>query len=326
MGMSVTTSKELIRCSICNKIVPKQQYCPKCGKLLIKNYKGSIPKAKDPSHSKKEEKTNTEDETSESEQLENLNEKLLALENGRKKAIEEESKQIDLILEKDEEEKEEDVVIGGASMAKTMESKDIFLDDNSLNIVDVEVADQFVYTPDKYTMDAVQKLAKNVRFQAHLVKMLKDEEMNEETFIGLYKGLADDTHRLIQRRGETVQEIDSSIGGYQNTIKIAQQGMKLLDIRRSIDDVSEEEYKVKSAAFKWDLNHYGQKIKSEESKANYLRNLGSLIEADELNSLIDDVNDSLNVLSKLSVSDGTRKMLDISMKEALTLLKETNSF
>ena len=39
MGMSVTTSKEFIRCSICNKVVPKQQYCPKCGKLLIKNYK-----------------------------------------------------------------------------------------------------------------------------------------------------------------------------------------------------------------------------------------------------------------------------------------------
>ena len=47
MGMSVTTSKELIRCSICNKVVPKQQYCPKCGKLLIKNYKSPVSKTKE---------------------------------------------------------------------------------------------------------------------------------------------------------------------------------------------------------------------------------------------------------------------------------------
>ena len=186
-------------------------------------------------------------------------------------------------------------------MVKTLESKDILLDDHDVNGVDVNIGDQFVFTPDKYTMDAVQKLAKNVRYQAHLVKMLRDEEMNEETFLGLYKGLADDTRRLIQRRGEAIQEIDSSIGSYENTIKIAQQGMKLLDIRMSIDDASEEEYNVKSAAFKWDLNHYGHKIKTEESKANYLRNLGALIDADELETLIDDVNDSLSVSSKLAL-------------------------
>ncbi len=44
MEMPLNENKEMIRCSICNKVVPKQQYCPKCGKLLIKNFKNTPSK------------------------------------------------------------------------------------------------------------------------------------------------------------------------------------------------------------------------------------------------------------------------------------------
>jgi hypothetical protein len=317
--MSANMSNELIRCSICNKVVPKQQYCPKCGKLLIKNYKGPAFKAKESSQEKKNQKPVEEKvDKDESSELEKLREQMKKIEDERREAIEEESKSIDLIIGE-----KEDLLISGDPMVKTLDSKDILID--KVEEVAINIGDGFVYTPDKYTMDTVQKLTKNVRYQSRLVKMLSEKEMNEQTFLGLYKGLADDTHKLILRRNEVIEEIDSSVDGYENIIKVAQQGMKLLDIRMAIDDASEEEYKVKSAAFKWDINNYKNKIKTDEAKSNYLRNLGALINAEELESLIDDVDDSLNLLPKINVSDETKHKINSSMNEALSLIKETNA-
>ena len=318
MGMSVNMSNELIRCSICNKVVPKQQYCPKCGKLLIKNYKAPSLKAKESAPEKRNQKPVEKIDNGESMELEKLREQMKKIEKERREAIEEESTPIDLIIG---EEKEE--LISGETMVKTLDSKDILID--KVEEIAINIGDRFVFTPDKYTMDTVQKLTKNVRYQSRLVKMLGEKEMNEETFLGLYKGLADDTHKLILRRNEVIEEIDSSIDGYENIIKIAQQGMKLLDIRMAIDDASEEEYKVKAAAFKWDINNYSNKIKTDEAKANYLRNLGALVNAEELESLIEDVDDSLNLLQKNNVSDETKQKINSSMKEALSLIRETSA-
>jgi hypothetical protein len=299
--------------------VPKQQYCPKCGKLLIKNYKNPTSKTKLPEDAKNiEEPVKKEEDTT--EQLETLREKIKMMENSRKKAIKEEKKSEEVIFEPEESES----IVGDAFMVKTLESKDIVLDDDVRGL-DLHLESELGFTPDKYTMDTVQKLAKNIKYESHLVKILSEDGMNEETFLGLYKNLIEDTHRLILRRSEIIREIDSSMGNYEYIIKTAQQGMKLLDIRVSIDDASEEEYKVKAAAYKWDINHYDNKIKFEEARANYLRNLGSLIDAEELDTLIGDVNESISKAGKLNVSEETRGKIQSSMKEALNLLKDFSS-
>jgi hypothetical protein len=317
MSMSASAPKELIRCSICNKVVPKQQYCPKCGKLLIKNFKNPPVKDKETDQEKNAPNQIEEETTNNTEQLDILRTKFKKSEEDRRENLEKESMEGDMLSGSKKEEKASE-----ENMVKNIEINDIVLDDTE-NIKEAGV-NGFVFTPDKYTVDTVQKIAKNVRYESYLVDLLKSDEMNEETFLGLYKGIADDTHRLIQRRGEIITEIETAIKTYKSTITAAQHGMKLLDIRKSIDDASDEEYKVKSAAFKWDINHYGGKISSEEQKASYLKNLGSLIDSRELDDLISDVNSSIGIASKLNVSEEVKGKIQTSMREALSLLKETS--
>ncbi len=182
----------------------------------------------------------------------------------------------------------------------------------------------FSFKPDKYTVETVQKIAKNVKYMSYLVNLLKEDEIAEDTFLGLYTGIADDTHKMIVRRGELIEEIEGAIKGYSSTISSAQQGMKLLNIRKSIDDASDEEYKVKAAALKWDIDNYGRRINEEEQKADYLKNLGSLIDSDEVDKLTNDVHNSTNTLVKLDIKDSVKDKIRDSMQEALTLLKETS--
>ena len=67
------------------------------------------------------------------------------------------------------------------------------------------------------------------------------------------------------------------MNGYKSTVLSAQQMTKLLDLRKSLDDVTEE-YKVKAAALNWDDNHYEEGISEGQLKADYLRSLGGLIQ------------------------------------------------
>ena len=309
MGMAANVNKEFIRCSICNKVVPKQRYCPKCGKLLIKNMKNSPSKEEETDMEKATLKKLVEEvETSPTEQLENLRQKIKSSENERREIIDNESIENDLLIGV---EKDGVVIAGEGPLASTIES-------------DMIGGENLVFTPDKYTLETVQKIAKNVKYESYLVKLLKDAEITEEIFLGLYNGIADDTHKLILRRGEIIAEIETAMKGYRSTIVSAQQGMKLLNIRRSIDDASEEEYRVKAAALKWDIDNYTNRINEEEQKATYLKNLGRLIDTKELEELTNDANNCMNVLSKLSVSDVLKGKIKNSMQEALSLIRETN--
>ena len=324
MGMTVNVTKELIRCSICNNIVPKQRYCPKCGKLLIKTIKNTPLKVEEPVTEKPSpEKADEEVENSPVEQLEKLREKIKNSENERRESIDHESSDNDLLTGVEQDKM---VKNGDEYMVRNKESKDIVIndDDESINFSSAE-GEVFAFTPDKYTAETVQKTAKNVRYESYLVNLLKEDEITEETFLGLYNGIADDTHKMIMRRGEIITEIETAVKGYRSTIISAQQGMKLLDIRKSINDASEDEYQVKAAALKWDIDNYGRRVNEEEQKATYLKNLGKLIDSKELNNLISDVNNSLNILSKLNVSEDAKSKIHNSMREVISLLKETDS-
>ena len=324
MEMPLNDNKEMIRCSICNKVVPKQQYCPKCGKLLIKNFKNTQSKAEtaDTQKSSLENPVKVAT-TSPMEQLDKLRQKIRNSENVRKEIIENEPINNDLLSG----EKADGVRIEGENpMVRNTESKDIVIEEGESEAIHFDSIEgkNFSFKPDKYTVETVQKIAKNVKYMSYLVNLLKEDEIAEDTFLGLYTGIADDTHKMIVRRGELIEEIEEAIKGYSSTISSAQQGMKLLNIRKSIDDASDEEYKVKAAALKWDIDNYGRRINDEEQKADYLKNLGSLIDSDELDKLTNDVHNSTNTLVKLDIKDSVKDKIQDSMQEALTLLKETS--
>lgn len=323
MNMAVGETKELIRCGICNKVVPKQQYCPKCGKLLIKNWKNSTLKvAAVDTENISPKKSVEESAPGPTDRLEKLREKIRKSEEVRIENLASESNDSDLLIDVDSE----DVVITSEeSIVKKTESKDIVLEDSGsdeLKITSIE-EDSVDYKPDKYTLETVQKIAKNIKYESYLVGLLKEDEIAQDAFFRLYHGLSDDTHKMIVRREELIAEIDEKIGNYRSTVGSAQQGMKLLNIRKSINDASDGEYKVKAAALKWDIENYGSRITEEEHKANYLKNLGSLIDVEELELLTNDVNNCTNIIAKLNVEEKFKEKIKDSMKEALAVLKET---
>jgi hypothetical protein len=108
-------------------------------------------------------------------------------------------------------------------------------------------------------------------------------------------------------------------------VQSAQQGLKLLDLRRSFDDCSNEEYTVKAAALNWDINHYEKKTSEGQMKADYLRSLGGLIQIDEVNDLKDIVAGCMEASSMKHINDSIREKIKKAMQEASSILKEVYS-
>ena len=59
-------------------------------------------------------------------------------------------------------------------------------------------------------METTPNVAQNVKDVSSLVNLLKEDEMNEDSFLELYNGMADDAHKLTIRRGELITEIGGS--------------------------------------------------------------------------------------------------------------------
>lgn len=303
--MAVTVTKGLVRCGNCNSLVFKQRYCPKCGKVL-----SSSIKKDETDMDKKSSKPVEEIEfvTSSTEQLEKLRQKNKKIENERLAIINEESNDKDLFIG---DENENAVITTDAN------------EEEKLN--EEYSSGSYDFSPDKYTLETVQKIAKNVKYESYLVHLLKEGDITKESFVGLFSGMAEETHRLIQRRGELISEVEDTLKGHREIVEKAQQGMKLLDIRRSIEDASEEEYTVKAAALNWDIDHYHSKMSEEEQKATYLKNLGRLLEHSELEKLLSYVDNNVEIITKLNVNEDLKGKIKNSLGEVLTLLKETKN-
>jgi hypothetical protein len=98
--------------------------------------------------------------------------------------------------------------------------------------------------------------------------------------------------------------------------------MKLLDLRKSLDDVTEEEYVIKAAALNWDIDHYGKKISDGRLKAEYLRSLGNIIPVDEVNELTKIAGKCIETSSIKYISESTREKIKKAMQEASSILTD----
>jgi hypothetical protein len=178
------------------------------------------------------------------------------------------------------------------------------------------------YTPDPYTKEIVEKMAKQVKYEVNIVQLFKDGQVPEEIFMRLFHSMVDVISGLMARREEVVNELNGLMKGYESTVLSAQQGMKLLDLRKSLDDVTEEEYVIKAAALNWDISHYGQRISEGRLKAEYLRSLGNLIPVEEVNDLKKIADSCMEASSMKHISEGTREKIKKAMQDASSILNE----
>ena len=324
-SMESNRTIEIVQCLNCNSIVPKRLYCRKCGKVLLDATTKTLSESlinNEYYASNGENELDVDIKSSLNfnhksayEQLKTIRNEPKIIEDYRTAGIGVTSRVNKKLLEKNDEieisyikeniiSQSHEIVEKQVSMKTEKESKG--------------------YSPDLYVKQIVEKMAKSVKYEVNLVQLLKEGQMTEEIFTRLFNGLVDETHRLIFRREQSINEIVSLMNCYKSTVLSAQQGMKLLDLRKLIGDASEEEFIVKSSALNWDMLNYGKKILDGHQKSDYLKYIGKLIPEEELKELENIANNYLEDANPIMVSKATQERIMKAMQEAASVLREAS--
>ena len=314
--MATESDVENIQCTKCNKVVPKQDICPECGQVLEATLivpPKTTDKIEDQPTSRTLNFLQFRHEFKKEKTAQNLQTQSQEVKNPPQKSVKNDAPTI---------------MENAVPEIEKITSQKVEPVETELNKVSDEEKpsahniDYSPYTPDPYTKELVEKLVKQLRYEVNLVQLFKEGQVQEEIFTHLFNGMTDEIPSLIARRGEATKELSGLMNVYKSVVQSAQQGLKLLDLRRSFDDCSDEEYKVKAAALNWDLNHYGLKISEGQMKADYLRSLGSLIQVDEANDLKDIAASCMDASSVKHVNDSCREKIKKAMQEASYILNE----
>ena len=71
----------------------------------------------------------------------------------------------------------------------------------------------------------------------------------------------------------------------ENELNEARLSLEELEMRRKIRDVSDEEYRLKMPALKWDIEHHEEGLRVKKAKITFLHDLNSVLSEDEIADL-----------------------------------------
>jgi len=178
------------------------------------------------------------------------------------------------------------------------------------------------FAPDPLTKEVMENLAKNITLKIRLVRLLRDGSVKEETFNKLFNSYVDQGRIWVGRRDEIIRRFRADIEIMELSLVAARKDFELLEIRRSIGDANEEEYKVKGPAYRWDIEHLDGEIKNRKAGILYVENLKKLVPDEEIQELqrMAEINYS-NLDDIETITPDTLANVKEALAEALNILQ-----
>jgi hypothetical protein len=169
------------------------------------------------------------------------------------------------------------------------------------------------YVPDPLSKDLMENIAKNLSLRMKLVKLYREGVMKEETFTKLFEQYTGEGKIWTSRRDEMLRKLATEIEEIESAYVNASESLELLEIKKSIGDVSDLEYLAKVPAYRWDVDHFDFLVAEKRNKIAYLEDIGVILTTGEL--------EELRKLASLQYN--TVDALQISNEESLSSIKES---
>jgi hypothetical protein len=189
-----------------------------------------------------------------------------------------------------------------------------------------EVAEPaLAFEPDPVIREVMENLAKNISLKIRLVSLLMDGDVKEETFNRLFEGYAARGERLINSRNETLERIRFDLDNMEGALDEAKLGLEELEIRRSIGDASEDEYRAKAPAFEWDISQHNDEVTRKKGEIAYLDNLAYVMsgeDMDELKEMAETCHEAVDgIAGSEMIGSEMAARIKVTLEEAIDCLK-----
>jgi hypothetical protein len=190
----------------------------------------------------------------------------------------------------------------------------------------VEVESEVVavpeHEPDPVVREVMGNLAKNISMKIRLVDLLRTGGVKSEIFSKLFDSYMARGELLMNSRSEMLERVRYDLGSMEGALHEANEGLEELDIRRAIDDVSEEEYAAKAPGFQWDIGQYKDEVGKKQADIYYLEDIKRVMTSGEIGELVGIGENCFEALDELAEIDGhTTARIRVSLEEALACIR-----
>jgi hypothetical protein len=177
------------------------------------------------------------------------------------------------------------------------------------------------YVPDPLLKDLVENLAKNISLKLKLVRLYRDGVVKEGTFTKMFDEYSREGKIWSSRREELLKKHSTDVEEIEEEYGKASEALELLEIKKSIGDVSELEYEAKASGYRWDVEHFDFLVGDKKNMIAYLENVGGAMSTEELKELRELASLEYNTLDALQISkDETLSSIKESLYEAIKVL------
>jgi hypothetical protein len=177
------------------------------------------------------------------------------------------------------------------------------------------------YIPDPLSKDLVENLAKNIALKLKLVKLYRDGVVKEETFTKIFDEYSREGKIWSSRREDLLKKHSADVEEMEDAYSNASEALELLEIKRSIGEVSELEYEAKAPGYRWDIDHFESLVADKKNRIKYLEDVGDAMSNEELKELRELASLEYNTLDALQISkDETLSNIKESLYEAIKVL------
>ena len=181
------------------------------------------------------------------------------------------------------------------------------------------------FEPDPLTTVVMENLLKNISLKVRLVNLLRESDVKEATFNRLFESYAARGERWMNRRNDMLERCRYDLDAMEKAFSEAKTGLEELEIRKAIDDATEEEYQAKAPAFEWDICLLDEELRRRKGEIAYLEDLTRVMPAEEIQKLTEMAEGCYEELDGFveaeKVSSETAERVKAALQEALDCLK-----
>ena len=181
------------------------------------------------------------------------------------------------------------------------------------------------YEPDPVIKEVMGNLAKNISMKIKLVDLLRSGGVKSEIFSKLFDSYLARGELLMNSRSEMLERVRYDLGSMEGALFEANEGLEELEIRRTIEDVSEEEYAAKAPGFQWDIGQYKDEVGKKQADIYYLEDITRVMSPGEIDELVRIGEGCFEALDELAESKGidgdTSARIRVSLEEALACIR-----
>ena len=171
--------------------------------------------------------------------------------------------------------------------------------------------------------EVMENLIKVVSLKLWLVNMLQQGKVREEQFNSIFDGyltrfeLSMDSRKEMLKRARDLDSIERALN--EASVNLAE-----LEMKKTIGDISDEEYQVKAPAFKWDISKHEEEIAVRKREIAFLEDLTLVTSMEKITRMKKMAENCYGVMESLekscNISSETAKKVKMSLEETLACL------